>query len=91
MRVEFLYVWVSQGDECRSCLQLLLLDSIPNYVGRTRLLATSAKESGAWLLAMPVTSLGLKVDDHKLRVAVWSETGYHPGGGSKCKMALRLA
>ena len=34
-----------------------LLDSTPNDVGRASLLATSAKESDAWLLAMPVTEL----------------------------------
>ena len=53
-----------------AALAASLLDLTPNYVARARLLATSAKESGARLLAIPVTAFGLRVDDHTLRVAV---------------------
>ena len=36
---------------------------------RARLLADSAKESGAWLNALPSSSLGLRMDDDTIRVA----------------------
>ena len=65
--------WRQEGAACRekcwdaltaATLAASLLESTPNDVGRARLLATSAKELGAWLLAMQVTSLGLRTDDH---------------------------
>ena len=37
---------------------------------RARLLATAAKESGAWLNVQPISSLGLRMDDDTVRVAV---------------------
>ena len=36
-----------------------LLNSAPDAISRARLLATSTKESGAWLHALPISSLGL--------------------------------
>ena len=48
----------------------LLLQNAPHDVARARLLAVSAKESGAWLKALPVSSLGLRMDDSTIRVAV---------------------
>ena len=35
-----------------------------------RLLAATCKESGAWLNALPISSLGLRVDDTKLRISM---------------------
>ena len=35
-----------------------------------KLLASATKESGAWLHALPVASLGLRLDDDSLRIAV---------------------
>ena len=34
-----------------------------------RLLAAATPESGAWLNALPISSLGLKVDDNVMRIA----------------------
>ena len=42
---------------------------------RARLLSVSTKESGAWLRALPVTALGLWMDDHTVRVAVGLRLG----------------
>ena len=53
----------------------LLLQNAPHDVARARILAVSAKESGAWLKALPVSSLGLRMDDSTIRVAV----GLHLG------------
>ena len=47
-----------------------LLDGAPDAISRARLLATSAKESGAWLYALPISSSGLRMDDNTIRVAV---------------------
>ena len=44
----------------------LLLQNAPHDVARARLLAVSAKESGAWLKALPVSSLGLRMDDRHI-------------------------
>ncbi len=50
----------------------LLLQGAENSVERARLLSvsTNLKESGAWLRALPVTALGLRMDDSTVRVAV---------------------
>ena len=42
---------------------------------RARLLAAATKESGAWLHALPVPSLGLRMDDHTTRIAVGLRLG----------------
>ena len=42
---------------------------------RARLLAAATKESGAWLHALPVSSLGLRMDDHTTRIAVGLRLG----------------
>ena len=52
-----------------------LLEAAPNIQSRARLLAAANKESGAWLNTLPVSSLGLRMDDDTVRVAV----GLHLG------------
>ena len=47
-----------------------LLVGAPNASSRVRLLAASAKESGAWLNALPISSLGLKMDNVTIRIVV---------------------
>ena len=42
---------------------------------RARLLAAASPQSGAWLNAVPVPSLGLKLDQSQLRVAVATRIG----------------
>ena len=52
-----------------SALAESLLESAPDSRARARLLASTTKESGAWLQALPITSLGLRMDDGTIRVA----------------------
>ncbi len=42
---------------------------------RARLLASRAKESGAWLNVLPISSLGLRMDDNTIRVAIGLRLG----------------
>ena len=52
-----------------------LLESADSEVSRARLLATMIKESGAWLQALPITSLGLRMDHTTFRIAVGLRLG----------------
>ena len=45
-----------------------LLSDVQSEASRARLLASAWKESGAWLNAVPVTSLGLRMEDKVLRI-----------------------
>ena len=51
-------------------IQQSLLSSSVDAQDEARLLASAQKESGAWLEALPVPSLGLHLSDHELRVVV---------------------
>ena len=57
-------------DEPRvqSCMQKLL-DSAADNRSHARILAASCKESGYWLYALPITSLGLRMNDSVVRIA----------------------
>ena len=41
-----------------------------DQIHRTRFLAASCKESGAWLNALPISSLGLRMDDATVRISM---------------------
>ena len=47
-----------------------LVEGATNDIDRVRLLASSAKESGAWLHALPISALELKLDDDSMRIAI---------------------
>ena len=46
-----------------------------NQVSRARLMATAQKESGAWINALPVSSLGTLLDSESFRVAITLRVG----------------
>ena len=52
-----------------------LLEDAPDERSRARLLAASRQETGAWLNALPVSSLGLRMDNETARVAVGLRLG----------------
>ena len=52
-----------------------LLDNAADEEERAHLLAVTTRESGAWLRALPVTALGLCMDDSTVRVAVGLRLG----------------
>ena len=47
-----------------------LLNSATNESSKSRLLAAFSEESGIWLNALPLSSLGLRMDDSTLQIAV---------------------
>ena len=52
-----------------------LLEDTPDASSRARLLAAGRKESGAWLNALPISILGLRMDDKIARIAVGLRLG----------------
>ena len=62
-----------------------LLSRAGNDEERARLLSVSTKESGAWLRALPVSALGLRMDDNTVRVAVGLRLGTAICGPHSCQ------
>ena len=62
-----------------------LLDNAADEEERARLLSVTTRESGAWLRALPVTALGLRMDDNTVRVAVGLRLGTRICGAHTCQ------
>ena len=52
-----------------------LLESAPDDLSLARLLAAHTRESGAWLNVLPVSALGLRMDDDTVRIAIGLRLG----------------
>ncbi len=61
-----------------------LLEEVRDGACRARLLASASKKSGAWLHALPVTSLGLRLDEDSVRIAVGLRLGVPVCGPHSC-------
>ena len=64
-----------------------LLESVANDLTKVCLLALSCPESGAWLNVLPLSSIGLRMDDDVIRIAVGLHLGFtlcHPHACSDC-------
>ena len=67
----------------RAGKDILWMNSEDSYT-RARLLATSAPHSGDWLLAVPISSCGLRLDDEAIRIAVGLRLGCKIGEPHDC-------
>ena len=65
----------SWDDPCCQHSSTLLLDSAVEDRERARLRASLTATSGAWLQALPIASVGLRMDDDVVRVAVGLRLG----------------
>ena len=52
-----------------------LLSEASDTTSRARLLASTAKGAGVWLNVLPITSLGLRIDDNSFRITVGLRLG----------------
>ena len=60
----------SWDDVSAQALAQQLLEGASNEVCRARLMVSAATESGSWLHALPISSLGLRMEDDSVRIAV---------------------
>ena len=67
---------------------IFLLYQASDAITRARLLAVSRKESGAWLHAVPKSSLGLRMDNDTIRVAVGLRLGEALCSPHSCQSGL---
>ena len=72
-------IWQASGPG----KDILWMNAEDSYT-RARLLATSAPHSGDWLLAIPISSCGLRLDDEAIRIAVGLRLGCKIGEPHDC-------
>ena len=74
----------------QTMLNTLLRTSIDDTT-RARLLAATTKEAGAWMNALPITSVGLRIEDDVIRIAAGLHLGAplcHPHSCRLCGRAV---
>ena len=74
----------SWDDAGTQALAQHLLEGASDEVCRARLLASAAKESGSWLHALPISSLGLRMDGNSVRIVVGLHLGVPICGPHSC-------
>jgi hypothetical protein len=75
------------------CCQLLssnLFDAAQDAPSKARLLASSTETSGMWLKAIPLTTIGLKLDDEAVRIAVGLRLGTNICEPHICHCGVRV-
>jgi len=65
-------------------------DSKIDAAQKAQLLAASSPHSGDWLLALPVASCGLRLDDEAVRVAVSPRLGLNLGAPHTCRCGAEV-
>lgn len=79
---------VKQALWDQPCVQLdkeEVENALTDMEQKARLLAVSAPHSGDWLVALPLTSCGLRLDDEAVRVAVSLRLGVSLGAPHTCR------
>ena len=71
-------------DHLRVAAANQLVESAMNDIDIAHLLASSAKESGAWLYALPISALGIWLDDDSLTIAVGVHLGTPLSASHQC-------
>ena len=61
-----------------------------DQVGRARLLAAGCRESGVWLGAVPVSSLGTQLDPEVLRIGIVLRLGAKVCEGHRCRCGCNI-
>ena len=67
-----------------------LLESCEEQVDRARLLAVASPNASDWLQAVPIASLGLKLDDASIRIAVGLRLGTALSHPHKCQCGAEV-
>ena len=79
------YLTTSMHGSIIKISSLIVSIPVPYKFERARLLAVAAPESGAWLRALPVSALGLRMDDDTVRIAVGLRLGAPTCGAHQCR------
>ena len=67
-----------------------LLSRAQDVTDKARLLASAEVTSGAWLLAIPLAALGLKLDDDSVRIAVGLRLGANICAAHECVCGAKV-
>ena len=77
-------------NPCCSQVATTLLNNVSDSAERARLLASAEDKSGAWLMLLPISSIGLKLGDDAVRVAVGLRLGINLCEPHVCKCGVSV-